>query len=60
MDAKLGNGTLEILRLHLAKNEITCNPFLDFVEGRISSYTYTPNLLISGTNLLKFKWEVVN
>lgn len=60
MDAKAGNGTLGILRLYLLRQEILYNPFIDFIEGRISSYTYTPNLLIQGTALLKFKWEVVN
>ena len=60
MDAKLGNGTLEILRLFLVRQGVTTHPLIDLVEGRISSYIYTPNLLIPGTNLLKFKWEVVN
>jgi len=60
VDVKPGNGTLEILRLHLIKSEISTHPLIDFIEGRVSAYIFTPSLLISGTTLLKFKWEVVN
>ncbi len=60
MEVKVGNDSLKILRLHLAKHEIICDPFIDFIEGRLSAYIFTPNIFISGSSLFKFKYKTVN
>jgi len=62
MDRKMdysGFGPLKILKDELIRNDII-HSLRDYLSGNISPLIFTPNLFLPGTNILKFKYEIMN